>query len=252
MEYVKGKIEGKPKKLEVVLFGDWHIGHPACDMELIKRTINYVKKNKCRALIMGDLLECGTKVSVGSGVYDQVMPPQAQMDLVIELLEPIKDQIDGAINGNHEERIKKDTSIDVMKVICDRLGIKYIGYRGIVNYSWNKNSYPIMIWHGHGGGGTTATVERKLKSMTEVADDCAVYALGHFHKRLDFYGDIYRVDPFNHKLRLDRVLFICSNTALNVAEYAEMAGYKAGHTSQPILTLSGRFRDKSVKVRWIE
>lgn len=252
MDYFKVKVAGNPEQLNVYNLNDWHIGHPDCDIDLIFRVVKEIEEDPlARANIVGDLVEFGTKKSIGSGVYDQVLNPQEQIDMAIEILEPIKDKIDVAVPGNHEERLKKDSGVDAMKVMSDKLGIRYMGYRGVVHYAWNKNSYPIMLWHGHGGGATNAYVERKLMSMTDVVDNCMAYVLGHYHKEVSLNRKRYRVDPFNNKVREDLVTFVCGNTALAPAGYAEMAGMQPGVTSQSKLILNGKRRQKDIAVEWV-
>jgi len=253
MEYRKVRVEGKPDYIEVVTISDWHIGSSACDMDLVNRVVEYIQSNdNTYAVILGDIIENGTRSSVGSGVYEQVMNPHEQIDLAIELLEPISDKIMLAVTGNHEERAKVSTSLDVMKIICDRLDIFYAGYRGVCDFSWNKNSYPIMCFHGSGGGKTMATVERRLKEMERVTDSCMVYAMGHFHKKLVMSRDIYRVDQRNGKVRKERVHYVCTPSTMNSASYAAMKGMEPQPTGQAILRLGGRRGNKEVEVDFIE
>ncbi|AKA61457.1 hypothetical protein CPT_Stahl29 [Bacillus phage Stahl] len=254
MNYKRIELKGKIKHLDVMLFSDWHVGSSGCDESLIDKLIAHALKNQetTRIIINGDLLENATRYSVGSGVYEQTMSPQQQLDYAVKKLKPVAHLIDGFIVGNHTERTKKEVGIDLGKVFSDMLGIEYLGYRAVVHYSINKNSYPIMLWHGAGSGSTTAAIERRLGTMDKVCPDAMVYVISHFHKPLHFQKNVYRVDKFNHKLRLENIHYICTNTALMTHGYADMAGFSVGTTSQPIVRLGGKAAKKEVKVKWIE
>lgn len=252
MEYIQGNIAGNEKGIDVVSLNDWHIGSSACNLDLVERTIEYIKETNARAIINGDLIENGTRNSVGSGVYEQILNPQEQIDYLIELLYPIKNNIDMATIGNHEERTNRDLGIDPMKIICDRLGIKYVGYRGVVTYSINKNCYPIFAWHGAYSGKTIATIERRLKEMSNVVEDCSIYLIGHYHKKFHAQRKVNRVDPFNKKIRSDEVHFVCSSSTMNTAKYAEMMGMEEQIPAQAVMKLSGKRREKKIEIDWIE
>ena len=38
---------------------------------------------------MGDLLDCGTKDSVGASVYEQKMNPNEQLNTIVKIFEPV-------------------------------------------------------------------------------------------------------------------------------------------------------------------
>jgi hypothetical protein len=164
------KIIRSDAELELVTLyplGDWHLGSEHCDVKLINKQINEIKKDQtARIILMGDLAETATKESVGAGVYEQEQNAQQQMMRVKNLLYDVRHLIDGVVTGNHEERIYKTSGFDLSLYLCQMLEIenKYMRYQGIVGYVIGKRSYLVNVWHGSGGGGSAGA---SLKMWTE-------------------------------------------------------------------------------------
>jgi hypothetical protein len=95
----KQELEVKKGGADLLFFGDLHYGAPNCDIDRAKDMLGWALKNRVYVLLMGDLLEAGTKTSVGTGVYDQIMNPQRQMEEVVTLLTPLAKA--GLIIGLH-------------------------------------------------------------------------------------------------------------------------------------------------------
>lgn len=124
LQLIKSNYCGKDEILNIIPSGDWHSGHINYRQDVVlKEFINKLDYNT-RGLLTGDLMECATKQSIGSGLFDTNMTPQRQKEYVLELLRDKAEFIDGAVIGNHEYRLIKDTSIDLMADICREL--KYL------------------------------------------------------------------------------------------------------------------------------
>jgi hypothetical protein len=138
---------------EILFIGDIHLGHPNCEINRVKEMLNYAVKSHTYVLLMGDLLEASTRDSIGDGVYHQLINPQQQMEEMTEILRPLADEdlIIGLLQGNHENRISKLTSIDVSKVMADNLRVPYLGYACWNEIIVGKQKYSIYSSHGHGG-----------------------------------------------------------------------------------------------------
>lgn len=161
--------------------GDNHIGHTNSNIERLEEELDSIPNNpNHRILLMGDLIDCGTKDSIGASAYEQTMNPNKQLNAIVNLFSPFADQIDGSIQGNHEYRIMKTSGIDVMEQFCNQLDIPYLLYSGMVTYSIGMNgaerAYNINMFHGTAGGGV-ANALNKCKAMSNkaVAD---VYLMG--------------------------------------------------------------------------
>ena len=101
------KLTKRQKFVEVVFLGDVHVGSPQCDMQRFLNMVDYCVKNHVYVILMGDLIECATKGSVGAGVYEQDSNAGDQHAWIIEILRPLAEAglILGLHAGNHEERI---------------------------------------------------------------------------------------------------------------------------------------------------
>ena len=117
---------------------------------------------------MGDLIEMGTKDSVGAGVYEQEYPGQSQYEQMISLLKPLADKnlILGLHTGNHEERVYKSTGIDVGKVIARELKVRYLGDACWSKFKVGSQSYSIYTLHGRTGSRFDGTALLALERIS--------------------------------------------------------------------------------------
>jgi hypothetical protein len=129
-------VEPPGPRFKLVPIGDLHLGSPHFKRALLLSTLQWALEENAYIFLTGDLLECGTKGSVGAGVYEQLIPPAEQIERVIEILDPVKHLILGAVKGNHEERLHKDSGVDIYEAaICPRLGIPYFKWEAFVFFS---------------------------------------------------------------------------------------------------------------------
>lgn len=171
------RLEGRT--IRVWPIADVHIGAKECDLDGFESFLTKVKRdNDSYIVLVGDLLNNATKSSV-SNVYEETMPPSAQIDCAVELLYPVSDRILGAVGGNHERRSKKDVDLDPMYAIMCMLRIQEL-YRPNMAFlridlsSGNiADSYAIMMTHGK-----TANKKKQFTSIVEGVDAC-VFAHTH-------------------------------------------------------------------------
>lgn len=171
-----------PGKKSVGLAGitDWHFGSHTCNMKAIDAWINIIKKEGHVALLMGDLCEMATRGSVGA-VFEQIMSPQDQITGVVDILEPIKDQIIGGISGNHGARVVKDTGVCPDATISKFLGVPHFGYAAMGRVQVGNAHWVICAHHGAGGGSTIGAKVNALKKLALTWPACDLYMMGHTH-----------------------------------------------------------------------
>jgi len=109
----------------VVGISDVHFGHQNHNGKLLAQVIKYIIDNDAIWFANGDLMENGTRYSVGDSVFSQTISPHQQIDAAVEAFLPIANKCLGMTIGNHDERTYKDTGIDPMQIICDQLGVEY-------------------------------------------------------------------------------------------------------------------------------
>ena len=111
----------------LVCIADVHMGHKNFNDEYLKKTIAWVKEKDALWFGGGDLIECSTKSSIGAGWAEQKITPQAQIEYMCELLEPIAENCIGNLDGNHEARAFKTTGINPTQIISNQIKIPYSG-----------------------------------------------------------------------------------------------------------------------------
>jgi len=251
MKYLKSTYEGNAETLNVLCLNDLHIGAPEADLDLLKRCIKFALDNEknTRILLNGDMIEGVTRLSKGD-IYTQRLSPKEQVDVVVELLEPVKHLIDAVTIGNHDDRIERETSIDVVEMICRYLGIRerYLGTRGIVGFNVGGHNYSVDMHHGTGGGGTVAAVENAMKRLWK--SDSDVMYCGHWHKEFSKPIKRFAIDHESNIVLDEKRWLVCGNTILNTAEYAARGGFEEGFPSQALMRLSGSDK-KNIEVDWI-
>jgi hypothetical protein len=252
LNYTKGTVIGKPKELRVYLLNDLHFGSNAIDWELWEKIKQDIRENRHRAriLINGDIIEGVTRSSKGD-IYDQRINPEEQTELAVSEFEEFKDLIDCVVSGNHDQRIKNETSFDPVKTFAKDLGIrdKYMEYETVVAYSWNKCFYSIQMHHGSSGASTHAGVVNKMKKMKK--SNAHVMYIGHHHSEVAEPHIHYYIDPFNHKLHKQKHWMICGNTITRHADYAKKFAYTEKFPSQAVLLMSGERKTKGIEVSWL-
>lgn len=251
MKFIKKKLHPY-KEWNIICLNDWHLGSHAVNEGLLNKIISFVDSNRdnTRILMNGDLFHNITKHSKGS-LSDQQLTPQEQFDLAVETFKPYVDLIDGVTVGNHDWRTEEETDIDLMLMFCKMIGIEesYLKYRGVVGYSIGKNFYSIEMYHGTGGGGTIASVERNLVKMKRSIAD--VFYVGHWHKEFAKPIKEYHIDPYNKKVKEYKKWYLCGNTLVDTEKYAKKFAYDESFPSQAVIKLSGERGKRNIEIEWI-
>ena len=153
---------------ELLALGDIHYGHPACDVGRVERQVEYCLKHNVYILGMGDYIEAGLRGSVGDSVYMQTLNPQRQMDYILELFQPLADKglILGLHDGHHEGRIRKETSVDIGKLISKMLGAPFLGYACWSLFYVGNQSHPVYSLHLSSG---SRYVYTRLKALVDIS-----------------------------------------------------------------------------------
>ena len=178
LEFIKYTYKGNEMKL--IPLGDLHLGSPTCNLQKFLDTVKYIKKSKSRVVLMGDLMECASKTSVGGGWVEQTNTPQVQLNALYKMLKPIKDQIIVLLDGNHEHRIWKTSGVKVSEVLAQRLGVPYGGYSCFIGLKVNDQQYVIHAQHG---SSNARVPENKIKDAIRTSEHTSadLYLYGHTH-----------------------------------------------------------------------
>jgi hypothetical protein len=221
--------KGDHKSMYVVFLGDLHFGNKHFEQKYLDQAMEFIKKNRnrVRVVLMGDLMEVATKTSVGRSVYEESYPTQRQFEVAVETFSPIADLIDLVIEGNHEERIIRDTSFEIVQEFCHRIGRfdTYGQFSGVVNYQLGSDIvYSLYAWHGATGGTKEGSVINGLLGMRERVI-AHLYAMGHTHKLLNFKRKLYVPQPGKDEVTAIEQMFVNTGTAVGDGGYGEQKGF---------------------------
>jgi hypothetical protein len=247
------KIPGRPVKLNLVStdevekklvpIGDLHYGAPNCDVEKVKRELEYCRQSNAWILLMGDLFEAATRASVGAGVYEQVRTPQEQLDDLVDIFEPYADLIIGSHIGNHEFRILKDDGVNMMKIFCKMLHIRYLGYS--INHVLKVQGQRYVVYSTHGSSGATLR-HTKIKKVLDIANwnNADLYLYAHTHS-IDTKTDEYRTYDSKNKVMTTKKRYFCLTGSFLTYDgsYADMKNYQPEKTGVVKIKLFGDRHD---------
>jgi len=253
--------DGEPKKIirlnrahlnfngkgyaELVFLGDIHYGHPTCDIERVQRMIDYCLEKKVYVIGMGDYIEAGLRGSVGDSVYIQTLNPDKQIDFIEEMFKPLADAglLIGLHLGNHEGRIKKETSVNLISRLAKYLDVPYLGYACWSLLYVGNQSYTLYTLHGSSG---SRYVYTKLKALVDIAHnfDADILAMGHVHELAEEAILVQQVDKAR-KMILERkkYLLLTGSYLRYDNSYAQEKGFPMGKLGSPKVKLFAEKHD---------
>lgn len=234
-------------KITIIPIADVHIGDKLANLKLLKEALQRIKEEPDTfTIINGDLCNMALKNSK-SDVYSDTLSPMEQVLKATELLEGIKDKILVISTGNHEDRTKKETNIDVMQLIAKQLGIedRYADAWWYLYLTFGKDNkgraitYGITGIHGYGGGKKSGGKINRLEDMSQVvlAD---LYLMSHTHKPISTKSCIYIPYYQSKSLSKQEMYYLMTNSFLESdGGYAEKMGLVPANTSLTEAHLSG-------------
>lgn len=254
MKYLNSGYRGTHDHITIYPIGDLQVGSPQYKEQVLIKQLKQIDQSpdNARIILMGDMIDNNTKMSVGAGVFEQPLTPEQQIYRVVDLLKPYVHLIDGVVTGNHEQRTYLTHGFDPTLLLCKLLNIedKYLRYQGVIKYAWNNRAYNVAVWHGAGGGGGSS-LNKLIKQRNTVMAD--VYLMGHTHKleatKLDYFV------PDARSLTMQKITqaFIVTGSTLDYEDsYAEEKGLNPSAMGFPKIHLSGyssaKKREKDIKV----
>jgi len=216
---------------------DWHIGEKATDLNFIRRYIKKLEQTpNAYGILGGDLLDTTIYGSVGN-VHDQEYWVNEQKKIVIDILKPVKHKIIGAVKGNHESRLDKAATYDVIMDLCRELDIEYWDEDKQFGIQLGKSSLiRVYVHHGVGagttdGGGVNAMV--KLHWDAPLSD---LIISGHIHKLMFFPKQLIYLNS-NGLETYRNQWYVSCGTALGRAKYARAKAYPPAPIGHQILKI---------------
>lgn len=168
---------------EVIFLGDVHYGSPQFDRQRFLRMVEYCTENELYVFLMGDLIEMATRHSVGAGVYEQEENGQCQHEQMVAWLKPLADKnlLIGNHQGNHCERVYKETGINISKALSRELDVPYLGDACWSQFRVGDETYSLYTLHGRTGSRFDGTALLAIERIS-VSFFCDMVAMAHVHK----------------------------------------------------------------------
>lgn len=251
MKLIKITIDRDPEVLKIYVFSDWHIGDVHSNIVEIKELIEKVKNDEDALVICnGDLMNNATKTSI-SDSYAETIPPMQQVDMLVELLEPVKDKIICMTQGNHEARTYYNDGIDLTQFVAMKLDIakKYAKEGAAILLKFGhkqahkdqKMFYTLYVTHGSGGGRKEGSKVIRVADMANTIDT-DIYVHSHSHLPFVFKEDFFRLHTSNASIEKVTKLFVNSSAKLEYGGYGESKEFKPSSQDCPVIYLSNRHK----------
>ena len=250
MKIIKRDLGDDINKITIIPISDVHIGDKSSNIKAFKEALDRVKNEpNTYTILNGDLCNIALKTSK-SDTYEEDKTPMEQVLELISYLEPIKDKILVMSAGNHEERIKKDTNIDILWLVAKQLRIEEVYSPSLwylyltIGLNKRKNDrkmlYTICGYHGYGGGNTSGGKINKVKKMSQIVS-ADIYIMSHVHEPITTKGVIY-VPDYQHRTVVKKEMYYCiSNSFVEYDNsYAERMGLLPNNTGLNEIELDGR------------
>ena len=229
---------------------DVHWGAAECMEREFRDYLKQIQGDESAAVLLaGDILNNGIKSSK-TDVYKEKYPPDVQKEMMIDLLEPIKDKIVAGVAGNHEYRTVKESCQDVMKDIFVALRIKdrYTPDAAFVKISVGEKAnrkpatYMIYLSHGAGGGSTLGAGVSRQDNYQLSIEGVDISVTGHVHKPTKTPSARMVFDPRNNKIaKSNTLIFVCTSW-LDCGGYPERAQMRPVAFYPDTIRLDGRIK----------
>lgn len=238
------------KKMYILPFSDIHFGDPKCNIKKLKEYLTWVKDNDAKIILNGDIFNLADVSKIGADL--DMISPNEQLDIAVNIFSPFKDNILGVVEGNHDRRMRKVCNFDMMHEFCQRIKIsdKYDTVSIIIKISFGKDRrgkmvrYHIYATHGWGAGRTKGSKVNNMEQTALTYPVFDVYITSHSHFAVG-YQDIIKIPRENRNGELieRKRTFVSSGCFVGHSNYAEIGGRPAVKQGTIRIRLDGTRRD---------
>lgn len=220
-------------EVHLYIVSDAHCGaHGFAKKEFTKYISKIAADDKAAVIVLGDLIDNATQGSKGC-VFSQRVMPQKQIEMIIDLLGPIKEKIIFFCIGNHCERSFRQTGSDPGYTMCLGLGCidKYNYVHGFITIKAGSKTYKLYATHNIG------KAESKLKTIARSHPDCDVVVGGHIHQ-----AKVVPVAQQLHNGKIKTTYAVTGCAWLKDESYSISAAYEPVSMEPPIIVMGDRLR----------
>lgn len=246
------KLDGRTIRVWAV--ADVHIGARECDLKGFEKFLKRVESEEDSYIVLcGDLLNNGLRSpNCPTDIYDETMPPHAQIETAVEILTPVKDKILGCVGGNHEHRSRKMADLSPLYAVMLMLGKgelyrdNFAFVRVNLERGKTKDHYALLLVHG------ASNAKRNKFDLSAIEGvDCIIG--GHVH-----CGDVGKnrrlVLTSSNRVKYKDLISLTATSWVDYGGYAARSLYLPKVTSDPqslILEFTGsnKYQGK-IRVAW--
>lgn len=243
-------------KNRIACLGDAHRGHPNHVEKPFLRAKEMIMNKKMGVVLMGDMIESREP---GHPFYVPGAPTvNDQLNWYVDLIEELNNAglLMGVMCGNHEHGLIRKTSNNDIERWCNKLGVNYMDYMGVLDFEYDDSVYSVAFHHGAGNGTTVGGQMNKLMSFVKNFSNYDAVIMAHTHQLavLPPYIQIYR--DKQTLSNVDRYCFPAFTGSFFLtykdgpSEYGERKGYNPLPIGFNVLTLEdGLAQSQSVLLR---
>lgn len=223
-KYVTWDCSKIKNEIEVLHFTDVQFGHVLCRKDKVIEYRDWVLKEPNRFVVFGgDMIDAGTKISVGSP-WEQECEPGGQVWNFCDIIAPMRHRILGYVGGNHERRGVL-TFGDLGSLIAHMLEIPYSAGRQWLDFNFKGGeNFRMDLWHGKGAAQTAGAKMQMLHKYMQ-SGDSQIYLVGHLHDALSKFDWRLIRQPGKNKVKLVKIGGAMSSSFLDyIGSYAEVMG----------------------------
>lgn len=205
------------KRVQIAMLSDLHWDNPKCDWDLLKRDLDYCKRNNIPVMVNGDFFCLMQGKGDRRGNKSDIRPEHNNakyldsiVETAVEWFSPYANILTVIGYGNHETSVIKWQETDLLQRFVDLLNYKngsnvYTGgYGGWIILRQEitpgiESSFKIKYFHGSGGGGVVTKGALNLTRALEMYEDFDVFTMGHIHENAA-RNDVRDTINFNPKL----------------------------------------------------
>ncbi len=188
-------------EVRILPIGDIQYGAQGCDIDRLKRHIDWGMENDCYFIGLGDYLDVASpsnrRMLQEVKLYDSVRKMmdekmKSELKALLRILGPTKGRWLGLVSGHHYWEFGDGTTTDTM--LARALDTKYMGDGAAVSILQfvyrsqsrkNRTTGTAKIWyhHGRGSGQTAGAPLNKLEHIAKTFN-ADIYLMGHQHRKV--------------------------------------------------------------------
>lgn len=253
---------------ELVLspLGDIQFGAPGCDVEKLKRHVEYGNERNWHYIGMGDYLDPGspsTRAKIESAQFYESMSMMID-DGICRMADKLADIVRadgrwlGIVEGDHRLDLSDGEPID--HYLAQSLKTPFLGTSAFIVVKFPQSPVPLRIWafHGKVTSGSNPTGLTLDFVRKQAAFDADIYLMGHAHQKYAVPRDVLQAVKVGRKyvIKHRTVVYAATGSFLNGWQqdvesaagyprggYVELAGLVPLPTGTPIITVTPEKRD---------